>query len=183
MLSIGRSMRISRQMLMNEIELVVPTKVHENCAAKYLQEHIGHGEAVLHGDSGLDHAESYAVWLAKIEEAVTGEIPSHIFFAIRKSDNRLLGTINVRYPYEDYVKVHGHIGYGIRPSERRKGYAAAMLELALDFCKKVGLERVLLTCDKSNVGSAKTIMKCGGVLERESMLADGEVLQRYWIAL
>jgi len=107
MLSIGRSMRISRQMLMNEIELVVPTKVHENCAAKYLQEHIGHGEAVLHGDSGLDHAESYAVWLAKIEEAVTGEIPSHIFFAIRKSDNRLLGTINVRYPYEDYVKVLG----------------------------------------------------------------------------
>jgi predicted acetyltransferase len=56
---------------------------------------------------------------------------------------KLMGTINVRYPYLGYVQVHGHIGYGIRPSERRKGYATMMLKLALEHCKKIGLEKVL----------------------------------------
>jgi predicted acetyltransferase len=81
------------------------------------------------------------------------------------------------------VKIHGHIGYGIRPSERKKGYATMMLKLALEHCKKVGLEKVLLTCDKSNLASAKTIMKCSGVFENEEKQNDGDFLQRYWIEL
>lgn len=58
-----------------------------------------------------------------LEDALNREIHSIIFFAIRKKDKKLIGTINVRYPYLGYVQIHGHIGYGIRPSERRKGYA------------------------------------------------------------
>jgi len=168
---------------MNEIELVFPAKAHEVDAKEYLEEHIRYGESTLHGDSGLDSAESYDKWLEKINDALTCEIFSIIFFAIRKSDNRLIGTINVRYPYLGYVQVHGHIGYGVRPSERRKGYAATMLKLALEYCRNVGLERVLLTCDKSNIASARTIMRCSGVFESEAMQPDGEMLQRYWIEL
>lgn len=168
---------------MEEIELVFPTKEHETDAADYLKEHILNGEPELHGDSGLDHAESYAGWIEMIERAVNAEISSTIFFAVRKSDNKMVGTINVRHPYEGYVQVHGHIGYGVRPSERGKGYAAQMLKLALEYSKKIGLDKVLITCDKSNLASARTIIKCGGIFESETMQDDGEPLQRYWIRL
>lgn len=168
---------------MNEIELVFPTKAYETDAKEYFEEHILNGENSLHGDSGLDSAESYDKWLEKINDALSREIRSTTFFAIRKSDNKLIGTINVRHPYQDYVQVHGHIGYGIRPSERRKGYATIMLKLALKYCEKIGLGKVLLTCDKSNIASAKTIMKCSGAFENEEKQNDGELLQRYWIEL
>ncbi len=95
----------------------------------------------------------------------------------------MIGTLNVRYPYEGYVKVHGHIGYGIRPSERKKGYATEVLKLALEYCKEIGLTEVLLTCDKSNIASAKTIRKCSGKLEHETSQENGDVLQRYWISI
>lgn len=168
---------------MNEIELAFPTKAHEKDAKEYLEEHIRNGEYTLHGDSGLDSAESYDWWLEKINDALTREIRSIIFFAIRKRDNKMIGTINIRYPYLGYVQVHGHIGYGVRPGERRKGYATMMLKLAVEYCKSIGLEKVLLTCDKSNIASAKTIMKCSGVLESEERQQNGDILQRYWIEL
>lgn len=168
---------------MNELELMFPTKVYEADAKVYLQEHILNGESSLHGDSGLDRTDRYDEWLEKVNDDLNHEIRSIIFFAIRKSDKKLIGTINVRYPYQGYVKVHGHIGYGVRPSERRKGYATKMLKLALEYCKDIGLGKVLITCDKSNIASAKTIIKCLGVLETEEEQSNGELLQKYWIEL
>jgi predicted acetyltransferase len=168
---------------MNDIELVFPTKAHETDAKEYFEEHILNGENSLHGDSGLDSAGSYYEWLKKINDDLTRKIHSIIFFAIRKSDKKLIGTINVRHPYLDFVQIHGHIGYGIRPSERRQGYATLMLKLALEYCKTIGLKKVLLTCNKSNIASAKTIMKCSGAFENEEKQSDGELLQRYWIEL
>lgn len=70
----------------------------------------------------------------------------------------------------------------IRPSERKKGYAPAMIALALDECKKLGINKVLICCDKNNIGSAKTIIRNGGVLENE-VEEDGHIEQRYWIQL
>lgn len=77
----------------------------------------------------------------------------------------------------------GHIGYGIRPSEQRKGYGKEQLTLALEFCKEeLKLDRVLITCSKANTASAKTILSCGGILENE--WNNGErITQRYWIKL
>lgn len=83
---------------------------------------------------------------------------------------------------EELLKTGGHIGDGIRPSERRKGYATAMIALALDECKKLGISRVLMCCDKDNVGSVRSIIKNGGVLENE-VEGNGHIVQRYWIQL
>ncbi|MBO5931755.1 MAG: GNAT family acetyltransferase, partial [Clostridia bacterium] len=68
-----------------------------------------------------------------------------------------------------------------RPSERRKGYATEMIRLSLIECKKVGINRVLMVCDKTNIGSAKSIIKNGGVLENEIVDDNGNIQQRYWI--
>ena len=78
----------------------------------------------------------------------------------------------------------GHVGYGVRPSERGKGYATRMLVMALDKARQLGLKRVLITCDKDNLASARVIQKNGGVLGSESYSPQGgRVTQRYWIDL
>ena len=82
---------------------------------------------------------------------------------------------------EELEKYGGHIGLGIRPSERKKGYATIMIGLALEECKKLGINKVLMICDKDNIGSAKSIINNGGVLENEILGKDGKIEQRYWI--
>ncbi|MED4162879.1 GNAT family N-acetyltransferase, partial [Halalkalibacterium halodurans] len=77
----------------------------------------------------------------------------------------------------------GHIGYGIRPSERGKGYATLMLKLGLEKAAALGLEKVLITCDKENLPSARTIQRNVGVLDSEVVDERGIAIQRYWIKL
>ena len=91
--------------------------------------------------------------------------------------------IDIRHRLNEYLlQFGGNIGYSVRPSQRRKGYATEMLALALEECRKLGIDRALVTCDKTNIGSAKTIQKNGGVLENEVLEGD-RITQRYWIAL
>lgn len=104
-------------------------------------------------------------------------------FWLINENNRILGAIDIRHRLNDYLLFRGgHIGYGIRPSERRKGYASLMLSFALEKSKIIGLPKVLTTCSKSNLGSAKTITNNGGILESEDT-DNGEIFQRYWIDL
>ena len=78
----------------------------------------------------------------------------------------------------------GHIRYGVRPSERNKGYGTLMLKLALDKARALGIGRVLITCGKDNIASQRVILKNGGVLDSESYSEQaGRVTQRYWIDL
>lgn len=110
-----------------------------------------------------------------------GRVPAEIYFLVNNDNKRILGAIDIRYFLNDYLyNFGGNIGYGIRPTERTKGYATIMLELALDICREKGIDKVLITCNKSNIGSAKTIIKNGGILENEIMEND-ELVQRYWI--
>jgi len=111
-----------------------------------------------------------------------GLVPSSIYF-LMDEDKKIYGAIDIRHELNDYLlRYGGHIGYGIRPSQRRKGYAYQMLTLALPIAKELGINKALITCDKSNVGSAKTIMNNGGILENEVINGD-EITQRYWITL
>lgn len=118
------------------------------------------------------------------KEPKEGKVPDSVFFLLDEERNILLGAVNIRHYLNDYLlKYAGHIGDGIRPSERRKGYATEMIRLALLECKKLGIYKVLMVCDKDNVGSRKSIVSNGGVLEDEFVDEKGKVNQRYWIKL
>ncbi len=123
-------------------------------------------------------------YLANIELRTPQEglVPDSTFFLLDEERNILLGAVNIRHYLNEYLlKEGGHIGDGIRPSERRKGYATKMIGLALEECKKLGIDKVLMVCDKDNIGSAKSIVKNGGVLENEFTDDAGVINQRYWI--
>lgn len=129
------------------------------------------------------HDFDYYLKNLETTEEKDGRVPDSVFFCLDVDRNIFVGAVNIRHYLTDaLLYTGGHIGDGVRPSERRKGYATAMIALALDECRKLGLGRVLMTCDKTNVGSAKSIIKNGGVLENE-VLDDGVLEQRYWIDL
>ena len=112
-----------------------------------------------------------------------GFVPDSTWFALDEERNIIVGAVNVRhFLNEGLILDGGHIGDGIRPSERRKGYATEMIRLALTECRKLGIYHVLMVCDKNNIGSARSIQKNGGVLENEPVV-DGVTEQRYWIDL
>lgn len=117
----------------------------------------------------------------ELKEAKNGLVPDSTFFCLDEERNIFVGAVNIRhYLNENLLLNGGHIGDGIRPSERRKGIATQMIALALDECKKLGIDKVLMVCDKNNIGSAKSIINNGGLLENE-IEVDGIVKQRYWI--
>ena len=125
-------------------------------------------------------------YLEKLEnkEERDGLVPDSTYFCLDLDRNIFVGAVNIRHHLnESLLFTGGHIGDGIRPSERRKGFATGMIRLALEKCRELGIRRVLMTCDKDNIGSAKSIMKNGGILENEIVNEDGVMEQRYWIDL
>ncbi|SHH89369.1 GNAT family N-acetyltransferase [Clostridium grantii] len=131
---------------------------------------------------------NYEEWLDytyKIENKDTCPsqwVSAHTYFLVL-DNKKIIGAVNIRHSLNDYLfNFGGHIGYGICPSERKKGYASKMLAMSLPIAKELGIDKVLIVCDKDNLASAKTIIKNGGVLENE-VLEDGELIQRYWIQL
>jgi predicted acetyltransferase len=112
-----------------------------------------------------------------------GLVPDSTWFALDEERNIIVGAVNIRHFLNEGLLLDGgNIGDGIRPSERRKGYATEMIRLALEKCKELGIYHILMVCDKDNTGSAKSIRNNGGVLENEPVV-DGEIEQRYWIDL
>lgn len=124
-------------------------------------------------------------YLANLDDTCNGKyVPSTTLFYYDEQRDKLIGAVNIRhYLNEDLLKTGGHIGDGIRPSERKKGHASKMIALALKECKKLGIDKVLMVCDKDNIGSAKSIINNGGVLENEVIGPEGHLEQRYWITL
>lgn len=117
----------------------------------------------------------------EVKDDKDGLVPDSTFFCIDEERDIFVGAVNIRhYLNESLLLNGGHIGDGVRPSERRKGVATQMIGLALQECKKIGINKVLMVCNKENIGSAKSIQNNGGILENE-VIVDGEVEQRYWI--
>ena len=173
---------------MERLILIKPSQEHKNQAIEFIQEFLDHNSDI-NGAGGLDrYLEDYDKWLQMLEDYNQGinlpkdYVPSITYFVIRKNDNKIIGMTSIRYYLNDYLlEFGGHIGYGVRPTERRKGYATMILRLAISKCRELNIEKVLLTCDKSNIGSAKSIKKNFGVLENEIMNDNDEIVQRYWI--
>lgn len=112
-----------------------------------------------------------------------GRVPATTLFCLDTDADRFVGAVNIRHSLNEQLLLNGgHIGDGVRPSARRQGIGTKMVGLALEKCRELGLDRVLMVCDKTNIASARTIQKNGGVLENE-VTVDGVVEQRYWIEL
>lgn len=127
--------------------------------------------------------DNYIKSLATKEETKDGWVPDTTLFCLDRDRNIFVGAVNIRHYLNDkLLKTGGHIGDGVRPGERKKGCGTAIIGLALEECKKLGINKVLICCDKTNIGSAKTIINNGGVLENE-VEEDGRIEQRYWIQL
>lgn len=166
-----------------------PAQADETAIWAYRQAFLDIGEST-DGTAGLGENVTFADWFARLEDNSAPEtvrpglVPETTLVALRHSDGRLVGFIDIRHTLNDHLLQYGgHIGYSVHPMERRQGYATEMLRQALCFCRtKLGLKRVLVTCDKTNAPSRRTILANGGVLEDERD-QDGELVQRYWIDL
>lgn len=129
---------------------------------------------------------TYAQWLEnniKIRtQAPDGFVCATDYF-LTDAAGTMLGAVDIRHALNEFLlECGGHIGYGVRPTQRRNGYAEMMLALALEKCLELGIEKALVTCDDDNEGSAKTIEANGGVLENVTMYS-GKPVRRYWIAV
>ncbi len=112
-----------------------------------------------------------------------GSVPQSEYWLI--ADGAYVGNLRLRHALnESLMQWGGNIGYEIRASQRGRGYGLLQCQLGLEKAREIGLERVLITCDDSNIASAKIIEACGGGLENTIVLPDSPIpKRRYWITL
>lgn len=176
---------------MEKFYLEIPSVERKNEIIDYIKEF-----AIYHSDTNgmgaLDKIlEGYTFEQAldmclKLQDEVyakkLGRCQSKTFLLIREDDDRIVGAVNVRWNLIESMKEFGgNIGYGIRPTERRKGYNKINLYLALIEAYKLGLEEVILDCDVNNLGSVKTLEALNGILKKTAIDPyDGVLTSVYW---
>jgi predicted acetyltransferase len=159
----------------------------------WLEAHAEWGPGVHEDGFGLrscdqvDSPDGFAAWVARLTAQADTSRPAeagrvHCTYRWIVESGRVLGGIALRHEFSDFVWRTGHIGYGIRPSARRRGLATWALGQILGEARRLGLDQVLIVCAAANVASAKTIERHGGVLEEIRATELGTV-RRYWITL
>ncbi len=169
------------------VRLIEPSIAFETAYREMLQEWLETGEPLIPFVLKND-PEDFATLVAQLEGYKSGlGIPDtfvpHSTFWLIDDANDIIGVVNIRHRLTDsLLKEGGHIGYGIRPLKRKKGYATLILALALLEAQKLGIDKVLVTCDEQNTGSVKTILNNNGVLFERKMINNVPKLS-FWISL
>ncbi|HWC82911.1 MAG TPA: GNAT family N-acetyltransferase [Pseudonocardiaceae bacterium] len=166
---------------MSSLELIAPTVRLSNA---WRQCHAEWGPGRHEDGFGLwsdDEVQSQAGFAAFVSRlAAPHEPPSDYRWIVR--DGQVLGGIVLRLGESEYVRDLGHVGYGVRPSARRRGLASWALGRMLERARDSGLDRALLVCAADNLASARTIQRCGGVFEEIREIELGRT-RRYWVTL
>lgn len=179
--------------MMEMIELVEPSEEYANDIWMFRQEifrfDADTGDRFA-GCMSLDTSETAKRWIeiCKLRKSVktceeTGAaVPSNTYLAVRRSDNKVVGIIDLRHHINHPVlgTWGGHCGYSVRPTERGKGYAKEMLRLNIENAKRLGISKLMITCNVNNRASEKTILANSGVFEK-TIDVDGRQVKRFWI--
>jgi predicted acetyltransferase len=161
-------------------QLIAPTTLRHR---SWLEAHTEWGPGLHEDGFGLaptdevGSPDGFAAWVARL----TGESDRNTYRWIVEGD-QVLGGIALRHEFNDYVRWAGHIGFGVRPSARRRGVAAWALGEMLGEARTLGMERVLVVCATNNAASARTIERLGGEFEKIGDTRFGPV-RRYWITI
>lgn len=176
-------------MLDDGIRLIEPDESMREAYVEYMEDCEAAGEKYRKEDQGREILADFAGYVKRLRNysrgigLPAGWVPWSEYWLVR--GRRILATSGLRDRLTDALRDYGgHVGYAVRPSERGKGYATLMLKLLLEKARQMGLDRVLITCDRNNVASARVIQKNGGLLDSESYSTQaGRITRRYWIEL
>jgi predicted acetyltransferase len=169
-------------------DLIKPDARYESTLRSFVREFAEAGEDLVPwvlADLGGD-VNAYVEYLeqqSRGQNLPDGRVPHSTFWLVDGS-GEVVAISNLRHRLNEFLsEVGGHIGFGVRPSARRQGFATQVLRCTLIEAQRLGIERVLVTCDKGNLGSERAIRKNHGVLQDE-IWSDvySRVVQRFWIA-
>ncbi|MBQ8844563.1 MAG: GNAT family N-acetyltransferase [Clostridia bacterium] len=171
-----------------DITLLSPSLDHKKSALIFKNEFNNYDFSVA-GLCGLEKTDNYEEWLKILEQRKTKEtlpqdkVPTFVYFAIRKKDNKIIGIVAIRPNLNEFLtKYAGHIGFIVSPKERQKGYGKIITKLAIEKCKEFKIDEIIITCKKTNTISARCILACGGKLIEEIPWIDKiQIQQRYII--
>ncbi len=169
------------------LKLKLPTAEHEQQVMDFRREFVENGERT-YGAGNLHNVENFSDWLEAVikgssEDTVDEDRAPGTTFLAMDENGELVGTIFLRHRLDKFSeRTRGHIAYNVKKSQRGKGYAVEMMELVKLEAKKLNLERCLITCNKDNIASKKTIEKSGGIFRDEVTDGDSTTL-RYFIEI
>lgn len=172
------------------MRFIEPTKEYLTQIKEYKDEFLKSGDS-MDGTGALRRFDDPKEWLEYVtrnknsKTVDAGLVPATQYIFVDDEKEKIVGMLQIRHCLNDYLKSYGgHIGYSVAPGERRKGYATKMLGLALEKCREMGIDKVLVTCISGNLGSKGAILNNGGVYENTLFEPrEGVDLERYWINL
>lgn len=188
---IPRIVMLKTKIEQKNMELVKPSIEYKESFIEAIKEFQAEGNSSrfrhTHNINIQEVENNFDAYLKKLEnhskgiDLTEGYVPASVFWLVEGKE--VVGIVLLRHKLnENLLKMGGHIGYGIRPTKRKMGYGAKILELALKEAKKLGIKKALVSCDDDNTGSWKIIEKNGGVLENK-VETEGKLKRRYWIEL
>jgi predicted acetyltransferase len=174
---------------MEALSVEAPSAAYADSYRALVREFHVHGERLVPFTLEFAHHD-FPAFLAQLQACARGEgLPpgfvAHSTWWLVRDRREVVGVSNLRHALTPRLRIEGgHIGYGVRPSARRRGYATALLRGTLERARALGLTQALITCAATNAASVATIRRCGGRFDSEEFVPErGEVVQRYWIAL